>query len=625
MDITPIYELRTRLRAAAIAGTNLISEDFRLKRAAEAIQPLEAASPVFAKIGGLIRELLAPGQENKEGLLLDAITLVDALLCTQGEVAVAEEITPLPIHSKGSVVSNAPYSDVKALLDALTNSGGGRYSYLQQMHESRPELFEDYRVKPALVHALGASYAELAEDVEKWLKEMGESLLPLLEKDFDPRGKKEMLRRVEVIDAIAGAKANDFYLGQLPDSEKEIRQALIFALRHSPENEELLLSLVKTEKGRTKKMAYYALACQESREAGELLESLLNKKPEEALAALSVSRTDWAAELVQKSLCELSDKIENKIKKGERLLDESASVKDDLNVLGMHLEALKGKNSTTVCACCRRAASLAEVPEVSTLKAMLAGRLRDYLLVRPDGELASLAVELYEIYGGSPSGEEYFPAAALAKMLTAEDCTEWLQKELDRDKKSILPEKLYQALHKLCWNEQGNSWAVRDEIYSMAFDTLDTCICEVKQKVKGSFTQFIMGLSAQKMGKWEGLLDLTLADCIPDGDREYENMIMEYLYRKALRGTGHVSDYCLRLKQHHFPKCEGLAAQYFKKKDSIYMWEITNFFTNILPGGTEAKREEGRALLKLIKRDLFGNKKRHLNMEQLETYLENLE
>ena len=38
MDITPIYDLRERLKAAAIAGTGLIPEDFRLKRAVEAIQ-----------------------------------------------------------------------------------------------------------------------------------------------------------------------------------------------------------------------------------------------------------------------------------------------------------------------------------------------------------------------------------------------------------------------------------------------------------------------------------------------------------------------------------------------------------------------------------------------------------
>lgn len=115
MDITPIYELRTRLRAAAIAGTNLLSEDFRLKRAVEAIQPLEAASPVFAKIGALARELLSPEQADKEGTLLDAITLVDALLCTQGEVTVTGEVQPLMIENRGNAVSNAPYSEVKAL------------------------------------------------------------------------------------------------------------------------------------------------------------------------------------------------------------------------------------------------------------------------------------------------------------------------------------------------------------------------------------------------------------------------------------------------------------------------------------------------------------------------------
>ena len=50
MDVKPIYELRTRMRAAAIAGTNLLAEDFRFKKAAEAIKPLETASPVLQKL-----------------------------------------------------------------------------------------------------------------------------------------------------------------------------------------------------------------------------------------------------------------------------------------------------------------------------------------------------------------------------------------------------------------------------------------------------------------------------------------------------------------------------------------------------------------------------------------------
>ena len=98
MDITPIYELRDRLRTAMIAGTNLLVEDFRLKRAVEAMAPLEKAAPVFAKVGELCRSLIATGgggTDGKEGILLDAITLVDAVCCTQGAVGVAGEMVPV--------------------------------------------------------------------------------------------------------------------------------------------------------------------------------------------------------------------------------------------------------------------------------------------------------------------------------------------------------------------------------------------------------------------------------------------------------------------------------------------------------------------------------------------------
>lgn len=51
MDVKPVYELRERLRAAVIAGANLLSEDFRLRRALEAFKPLEMASPSLRKWG----------------------------------------------------------------------------------------------------------------------------------------------------------------------------------------------------------------------------------------------------------------------------------------------------------------------------------------------------------------------------------------------------------------------------------------------------------------------------------------------------------------------------------------------------------------------------------------------
>ena len=242
MDTTPIYELRERLRAAAMAGTSLLAEDFRLRRTYETFKPLTAASPVFAKVGQLTEQLLSPDIPNPQGVLLDAVTLTDAVICTLGTVDVKGDIAPLEIieseEPASGMMVNVPYSVLKVLLEGLEGTGGVSY----RIRKEHPELFRDYRVKYALVRALGASYAEFANDVAKWLcEDRDKTILPLLYQDFDPAGKREMVRRVEVIEALAGADANDFYIKMLDTAHKEVRQALIFALRHHQVNVSLLL------------------------------------------------------------------------------------------------------------------------------------------------------------------------------------------------------------------------------------------------------------------------------------------------------------------------------------------------------------------------------------------------
>ena len=55
-----VYELRDRLENAAIAGVNLIAEDFRLKRAIGQMEPLAKASPVFQKIAAMAEKVTDP-------------------------------------------------------------------------------------------------------------------------------------------------------------------------------------------------------------------------------------------------------------------------------------------------------------------------------------------------------------------------------------------------------------------------------------------------------------------------------------------------------------------------------------------------------------------------------------
>jgi len=459
MDLTPLYELRERLRAGAIAGAALAADDFRLSRALEGLAPLEKASPVFAKIGALTRSALAPDCQDRAGALLDAVTLCDSVLCTQAAVAVAGELAPLPRRTGGSVLTNAPYSVVAPLVEALTTSGSGHFTTVSETRNSHPELFSDYRIREALVSALGAGYSELADAAGQWLSKEDEALLPLLTEGFDPAGKKEMARRVQVIDAIAGEKMNAWYLEQLPQAKKAIRPPLIYALRHDPENGPLLLQLARKEKGDNKAAALWALARTEAPEAADFWREQVEQDFPSAVQHFIFSDSSVATGLT-----------------AELFLRELEDCCGDPKRLQEHLKnllyALVGKTGEAVCEVYRRAAALKTAlddnravmidgrPVDQTMlfwcgadrssqpfSVVIADTLARSVQLTGDPTLCALAEELYERYGGlwagpalvgallTRSGEE---AAALGRKAFAPS----LLQKLTGDRKRLLVEKM---------------------------------------------------------------------------------------------------------------------------------------------------------------------------------------
>lgn len=417
MDLTPLYELRERLRAGAIAGAALATEDFRLSRALEGLAPLEKASPVFAKLGQLARSVQAPDCPDRAGAMLEAITLCDAVLCTQGAVAVPGELTPLPPRAGGAVLTNAPYSVVAPLVEALTTSGSGHYSTVIDTHNVHPELFSDYRVRNALIKALGASYAELADQVGRWLMEEDQSILPLLTEGFDPAGKKEMARRVQIIDAVAGGSLNDWYLAQLDTAKKTVRPLLLYALRHRPENLETLIALEKKEKGDNKEAVRWALARIQNPDAipfwRERIEKDLVENTRYFMASDSPAANLLTAELLERELEE------------PPAPDGQYWYRDKEARLANLLYALVGKTGPAICEVYRKGAALGTALDGSRAwknekgqhvnEQMLFQRpggqkhpfsialvevLNQTIQWNPDPGLCALAEELYEKHGG---------------------------------------------------------------------------------------------------------------------------------------------------------------------------------------------------------------------------------
>ncbi len=300
MDLQALYDLKERLEHAAIAGTGLLQEDFRLKRAAQALSPLAAASPVFSKIAAAVEMLLAASPEGRGKQLLDVLALVDAVAYTQGTVNVSGELKSL--EGGGGTYVQASYGQLRPLLTALTTTGGGRIDAIQSTWENHPDFFTDFRVLPVLIDDLGDSYGEIAELNSKILKQAGPAVLPLLKKGFDPAGKKEMARRVEVISFLEGAGATPWLLEVLPEAKKDVRAAVITALGNDPDNTALLLDLSRTERrGSNRDAVLHALARQDGDAVQAFWAEELNKNPD-SVKFLRDTNTEWAAVLVANGL-----------------------------------------------------------------------------------------------------------------------------------------------------------------------------------------------------------------------------------------------------------------------------------------------------------------------------------
>ncbi len=618
MDLTPLYELRERLRAGAIAGAALAADDFRLARALEGLAPLEKASPVFAKLGQLARSVLAPDCQDRAGALLDAITLCDAVLTTQGAVAVPGELEALPPRAGGTALTNAPYSVVAPLVEALTTSGSGHYSTVVDTHETHPELFQDYRVRDALVKALGAKYAELADTAGQWLCQEDKSILPLLTQGFDPAGKKEMARRVQVIDTIAGGSLNDWYISQLEGAKKQVRVMLIYALRHCPENLELLLKLAKTEKFDNKDAARWALARIQNPGAlpfwREMMEADLIENMRFFMASDSPAATALTAELLEREL--------------EDLLapDDAPWYTEKEKRLANLLYALVGKTGPAICDAYRKGAALGTKLDGSRAWKNGKGHINEQMFFQrpggqkhpfsvalvevlnqsiqwnPDPGLCALAEELYESYGGLWAGPAVCAAlltkgaeeaAAVGKKLLAPSLLERLTGKEEK-----------QLLMNLVFGELAGPGGALPDFMRRGMDIVRPAYRRLNNDPAGLVKAFWVDLyytpiAAPLDGWWYDLMmrhrmDQKLQYFIDKEDPALCQKIGEYFCRRIKMG---VLDMPLQYAFSALTGCgwtqwKGLLLSYIQHtSQSVHYWEVRNIL-QYLPISSKEKGEE---------------------------------
>ncbi len=463
MNLQPLYDVKARLEQAAVAGTGLLEEDFRLRKAAEGLAPLAQASPVFGKIAAGLEKLLAAPEETRGVLLLDVLSLTDAVVYTQGRCGLPGELKPLPHHGAG-LCQEISYNQLQPLVAALTGSGGGRVETVRSAWEEHPEFFQDYRILPAVVLGLGDSYAEMADQNAEILKKIGAPVLPLLEHNFEPAGKKEMVRRVEVFSQIAGAEATPWLLKILSESRKDVRIAVITALGEDRNNWKLLLDLAKTERGKAREAVLKSLARQTGDAVRAFWTAELAKTPS-SVRSLTGSSTEPASDLVAAGLRERLERVLN----GKGIVNEK-----DAQEIQTWLASAQGGKETPAMLDFWRWTAQQRVPLGKLLdhnakpwdiNSTLSDRLLDTLCYTGPGPLCELCRELWENSRGKP---DYLTHGLLASLLTRpagevyEEFSPYIPTKtpLIEGDKPKLNRAALQGLYRVFWKKETGDWRV---------------------------------------------------------------------------------------------------------------------------------------------------------------------
>jgi hypothetical protein len=480
VNLQPLYDVKERLESAAIAGTGLLSEDFRLQRAAEGLRPLAAASPVFAKIDGSLQSLLSAPAEERALLLLDVLALVDAVAYTQGSAGASGELAPLSPKGCGACLELS-YIQLHPLLEAVTGSGGGRIGQIREIWEAHPEFFGDYRVLPVLVEHLDESYAELADLYVEILKRQGPSLLPLLREGFDPEGKREMARRVEVIAALSGEGAGAWLRDLLPKSKKDVRTAVITALGLDSENNGILLDLSRTERGRNREAVLEALARQDGEAVSAFWKEEIGKNAD-SVKYLALSGTDWASDLAAAAFRSQLEGL---------LAGDGQAAKETLALLDSCHAAISGKSSPAMLDCWRwidghlnalgKLKSASGAPH-SKLGETLPAWLLESLCQTGPGPLCGLALELWSRHQDQA---RYLPHGMVASLLTrsAEEVFEAFSSYLvihktlmNNAREQIFNRAALEGLSRVFWNRERSRYEISyHTIYSRYVPVYSRC------------------------------------------------------------------------------------------------------------------------------------------------------
>ena len=279
-----LMELNEEIRRLYIAGSDLASGDYRLKRLLPSFKQLGERAPVFKKLAEGVDALIAEGGGGESPRQLqDVNLLLRSVLRTQGKGAAEGETTPLPTVPV-ALRTDLSYRKLSPVRTALTTRGGGRHEIIVEAF--REGLFQDLRLLPLAIEALNDPYAEIAEfAMNDVLPSYGPDIVPHLLESFHPAGGMLEVRKLTVIAKSGGKNVLDVVYGAAVAGSDEVRTTAIRLLAGHAEYEQALLDFSRDKKKSIREAAYQALAGSGWDSAAERLYEAFSGKDGESAAS----------------------------------------------------------------------------------------------------------------------------------------------------------------------------------------------------------------------------------------------------------------------------------------------------------------------------------------------------
>lgn len=462
MDITSFYELRTRLYATAASGCGLITEDFRLKRAVEAFEPMANVNKVFGRFYQMCRGLFTT--DNVPGTLADCIALADALAVTQGTFQDNAECIEAEKEKLNLQPQKMLHSTMQELVERLTADKRKRCKYSKK----DIERILDPRIFPIFIESLQKKEETLEEIAEVIFPKLGDGVIDLLKEKIDyedTSAKNKTAHYVRLINRYYGAKENDWYVSLVENEEnpKNIRIEAVEALGCSKENVPKLLEFYKTQKAAIKNQVLFVLAKLNPLEAEDIWKKLTEKYKDSNDKFIYASKSDICAEFVRKRFLE-------DMKAWDEIKEKQKDSMGKMIHIDMLIQQLENKYQMADCfsLIARKLPTMCDITEANYNHWWK--RLNQMLISNLMEEEKEYETLIKEVYGENK--EFYFPARLfLAFKESGEEAFEVFREELRLyryETLALLAEIRYSPImegYYLHWNcfdyREENAWEER--------------------------------------------------------------------------------------------------------------------------------------------------------------------